>query len=231
MATWKRDFASGLVVVVPVLVTAFVVAWLYWRLAGIPVLTEFSPTERVVTVLVAFAAGVFAVGYLMRTAVGEFFERQLDELANRLPLVRVVYNASKMAAETAVSGTDELQRPVKLEPWDGLRMTAFKTGKSTEDGRDVLFLPTAPNITTGFVVEVDPGDYEATDESVEDALTRVLSAGFGESQDAGSAVTPLAAAGGGPPADGDGPPDEGDGDEAAPPDDPSGDGRPPADPP
>ena len=59
-------------------------------------------------------------------------------------------------------------------------MTAFKTGKRTEDGRDVLFLPTAPNITTGFVVEVDPDAYEETDERVEDALTRVLSAGFGE---------------------------------------------------
>lgn len=60
-------------------------------------------------------------------------------------------------------------------------MTAFKTGKSTEDGRDVLFLPTAPNITTGYVVEVKPDRYTEIEESVEDALTRILSAGFGES--------------------------------------------------
>ncbi|MEF8863805.1 MAG: DUF502 domain-containing protein, partial [Haloarculaceae archaeon] len=98
------------------------------------------------------------------------------------PGLRVVYNASKMAVETAVTGTEELQAPVKLETWDGLRMTAFKTGKQTDDGRDVLFLPTAPNITTGFVIEVEPDQYTVTDESVEDALTRVLSAGFGESK-------------------------------------------------
>jgi uncharacterized membrane protein len=88
-----------------------------------------------------------------------------------------------MAAETALSGTEELQAPVKLETWNGLRMTAFKTGKTTDDGRDVLFLPTSPNITTGFVIEVHPDEYELTDERVEDALTRVLSAGFGESRD------------------------------------------------
>jgi uncharacterized membrane protein len=104
-------------------------------------------------------------------------------MINHLPGLRVVYNASKMAVETALSGTDELQTPVKVETWDGLRMTAFKTGKQTEDGRDLLFLPTAPNITTGFVVEVHPDEYEETNESVEEALTRVLSAGFGETNE------------------------------------------------
>ena len=47
-----------------------------------------------------------------------------------------------------------------------------------------MFLPTAPNITTGFVIEVDPDDITETDERVEEALTRVLSAGFGD-QDTG----------------------------------------------
>lgn len=41
-------------------------------------------------------------------------------------------------------------------------------------------MPTAPNITTGFVMEVDPEDIEETGEKVEEALTRVLSAGFAE---------------------------------------------------
>ena len=64
-------------------------------------------------------------------------------------------------------------------------MTAFKTGKTTQDGREVLFLPTAPNITTGFVVEVESDRYTEIDESVEDSLTRILSAGFGENRDRG----------------------------------------------
>lgn len=185
--TWKRDFASGLIVITPLLVTVMVLLWLYNRLEAIPVPIEPAPL-RVGLTIVVFVLLVFAVGYLMRTAVGSIVEDAIDDLMNQLPGLRVIYNASKMAAETALSGTDELQAPVKLEVWDGLRMTAFLTGKTTEDGRDVLFLPTAPNITTGFVVEVKPERYTEIDERVEDALTRILSAGFGESDERSVAV-------------------------------------------
>jgi uncharacterized membrane protein len=183
MATWKRDFASGLIVLAPLLVTLFVLLWLYNRLVQMPIPVSSSPLRAALT-LVVFVLLVFAIGYLMRTAVGAVFEAAIDGLMNRLPGLRIVYNASKMAVETAVSGTDELQAPVKIETWTGHRMTAFKTGKRTSDGRDLLFLPTAPNITTGFVIEVEPGDYEESGESVEDALTRILSAGFGETDEA-----------------------------------------------
>jgi uncharacterized membrane protein len=128
---------------------------------------------------------VLSVGYMMRTAVGSLVENGIDGLMNQVPGLRVVYNASKMAAETALSDTTDLQAPVKVQVWDGMRMTAFKTGKTTDDGRELLFLPTAPNITTGFVVEVEPSEFEETDETVEDALTRVLSAGFGETSESG----------------------------------------------
>ncbi|GGL48879.1 DUF502 domain-containing protein [Halocalculus aciditolerans] len=184
MSSWKRDVASGLIVLVPILVTLYIVYWLYQAIAGLPFLanTNLHPATRVLLTLVIFVLLVFAIGYLMRTALGTFVEAQIDDLINRLPGLRVVYNASKMAVETALSDGSEFQRPVKIETWPGHRMTAFKTGKTTEDGREVLFIPTSPNITTGFVVEVDPDDIVETDENVEDALTRVLSAGFGESE-------------------------------------------------
>jgi uncharacterized membrane protein len=43
-------------------------------------------------------------------------------------------------------------------------------------------MPTAPNITTGFVMEVEPEDLTETNERVEEALTRILSAGFAEDE-------------------------------------------------
>ncbi|PSQ42519.1 hypothetical protein BRD17_08445 [Halobacteriales archaeon SW_7_68_16] len=198
---WKRDFARGLVVVLPVVVTLYVIAWLYGIIASAPFLAfvdsdllarvglseTYTELVRVVVTLVAGVVLVFAVGYLMRTATGDVFEAAIDDVANQVPGLRVIYNASKMAAETALGGA-ELQAPVKLETWAGHRMTAFKTGRQTEDGREVLFLPTAPNITTGFVVEVDPDRLEESGERVEDALTRILSAGFGDSQTVGGDV-------------------------------------------
>jgi uncharacterized membrane protein len=188
-SSWKRDIASGLIVLVPLLVTAYVVAFIYQSIANLPFLKTALENQpvivRVLVTLVLFALLVLSVGYLMRTTVGDLLEQSLDNVMNRLPGLRIVYNASKMAVETAVSGPEDLQTPVKLETWNGMRMTAFKTGKTTKDGRDILFLPTAPNITTGYVVEVEPDRYTEMDENVEDALTRILSAGFGESRDRG----------------------------------------------
>jgi len=190
MASWKRDATSGLIVLVPVIVTLYVIAFIYNNIATLPFVESIEPAWiRVPLTLLIFALLVFAIGYLMRTATGPLVEGAIDDVMNSLPGLRVVYNASKMAVETAVTGTGDLQAPVKLETWDGMRMTAFKTGKRTGDGRDVLFLPTAPNITTGFVVEVEPDEYTEIDERVEDALTRVLSAGFGETnEDIGVAI-------------------------------------------
>ncbi|WP_323674464.1 DUF502 domain-containing protein [Halorubellus sp. PRR65] len=203
MSSWKRDFASGLIVIVPVLVTAFVIAYLYNRVSAVTpsfvtveLLTElgvpYPETAQqpilVLLVIMVFLVLVLAVGYLMRTTAGGLFEGVIDDLANSVPGLRVIYNASKMAAETALGGTDSLQTPVKITMWGDKRMTAFKTGKTTDDGREVLFLPTAPNITTGFVLELEPEDITETDEKVEDALTRILSAGFGDSETMGNTV-------------------------------------------
>jgi uncharacterized membrane protein len=191
--SWKRDFASGLVVLIPIILTIYVVAVLFRFLAQVPLLTNafamLDPTSatllRVLFIIALFVLVVLSVGYLMRTTLGDVTEDALDGVMNQIPGLRIVYNASKMAVETAVSGTEDLQTPVKLETWNGMRMTAFKTGKTAADGREVLFLPTSPNITTGYVIEVTQDRYEEIDESVEDALTRVLSAGFGETQGRG----------------------------------------------
>ena len=192
MSTWKRDIASGLVVILPLGVLFFVIHWLYVRIVGLPLIsnldltqlgipTELVPMARIFVALALILTLILAVGYLMRTTAGSVFEAVLDDTINRVPVLRVVYNASKLAVETALSGTDDLQEPVRLEVWPGIRMTAFRTGKKTRDGKIVLFMPTAPNITTGFVMEVEEERVEDTGERVEEALTRVLSAGFAES--------------------------------------------------
>lgn len=195
MPTWKRDFASGLIVLVPLIVTVWVVYWLFGLIEGLvpsgilieELVIDIGATSiavhalaEVLITLAIFALIVLAVGYLMRTAVGTLVEGAIDDAMNQVPGLRVVYNASKMAIETALSDTTTLQEPVKLHTWENIRMTAFKTGRRAPDDRVLLFLPTAPNITSGFVIEVEEDEIIETDESVEDALTRILSAGFGE---------------------------------------------------
>ncbi|ELZ94945.1 hypothetical protein C440_07712 [Haloferax mucosum ATCC BAA-1512] len=192
MSSWRRDFASGLVVLVPLIVILYILTIFYNSIIKIPYVTKllkfngtyntYSDVFGFVVAIIIFLLLVLSVGYLMRTTVGRVLESGIDAAMNKVPLVRIVYNASKLAVETALTGTEDLQKPVRLETWPGIRMTAFKTGKKTADGREIIFMPTAPNITTGFVMEVDPDDIEETGEKVEEALTRVLSAGFAEQE-------------------------------------------------
>lgn len=192
MSTWKRDFASGLILLVPLLVVLVIIRWIYQYIAAVPLIGTIElvtlgippslvPLVRTVIAITVFTTVVLAAGYFMRTTLGNVAEDELDDFMNRLPALRVVYNASKLAVETALSGTEDLQAPVYIETWPGVRMTAFKTGKRTRDGKAVLFMPTAPNITSGFVIEVEPERIDETGEKVEEALTRILSAGFAES--------------------------------------------------
>ncbi|MEM4780640.1 MAG: DUF502 domain-containing protein [Halalkalicoccus sp.] len=181
MAEWKRDVASGLVVLVPVFVTLYAAAWLFLFVAGLPLVGVIEdPIVRVAAALSVFVLAVALTGMVMRTAAGALVSRWVDTAINRIPVLRVVYNASQLAIETAVSGNAELKEPVKITTWMGARVTAFKTGKKTDDGKLLLFMPTAPNVTTGYVIEVDPEEVEQTDETVEEAMTRLLSAGFGD---------------------------------------------------
>lgn len=181
MADWKRDLVSGLVILVPVLVSLYAVSWLFLTISGLPLVDVIDdPVVRVVVTVLVFFAAVALTGMAMRTAVGAVVTHWLDAAINRIPGLRVVYNASQFAVETAVSGDTELKQPVKVRTWNGVHMTAFKTGKHTDDGRVQLFIPTAPNITSGYLVEVEPERTIPLDETVEGALIRLLSAGFGD---------------------------------------------------
>lgn len=193
MSEWKRDLGSGLVVLVPLLVTLYATGWLFLLIAGLPLVGVIEdPLARVAATIAVFALAVVVVGMATRTAGGALASGWLDRSINRVPVLRVVYNASQVAVETAVSGDADLKEPVKITTWMGARVTAFKTGKTTDDGRVLLFMPTAPNVTTGYVIEVEPETVEPTDETVEEAMTRLLSAGFGDKErgPAGEITTP-----------------------------------------
>ncbi len=191
MVAWRRELVSGLAVITPIIVSAWVLLWFYNKLTSVPLIGEaiwidFLAGESqiaefvgLIITLVAFGLAVLGIGYLMRTAVGRVIEGSIDKAINRVPGLRIFYNASKTAARSAVTNNLHHQTPVSLDLWGDMRLTAFKTGKQTENGREVVFVPTAPNVTSGFLMYVDPDNLTETNEPVEDALSRVLSAGFG----------------------------------------------------
>lgn len=183
----QQFIKRGAVVVAPVIVTLYIVFWLVQRIEAIPgmallELTAYDPVNRLLQLAVFLVGGAFLVaftGYLTGTAPGLKIEKLLDRFVEKIPFLGRVYSLTKKTADTALRGSDRLTDPVKLE-LNGARFTAYRTSNSTEDGREVVFLPTSPNVTSGYPIEVAPEEIIEPEEPADKILRRTFSAGFGE---------------------------------------------------
>lgn len=188
----REPAITGTILLAPIAVTVFVGAWLLDKINQLPGAQALNITQnwflnqsfKLGVILFVFAIAVTGTGHLARTNIGFKLEKALDWVFEKLPLLGTVYSVTKVTTDTVLNGTDEFRKPVKLT-FDGIKITAFKTGNLSVDGREIVFMPTSPNITTGLVLEVKDEKIEEVDENVDEALTRVLSAGFGDSGNLG----------------------------------------------
>lgn len=193
----KEPAVSGTIVLIPIVIVLLFIGWLFNHIAAIPGNQYFNisnifnltgalrfyvdQTFKLTVLLLLSGVIVTGVGRFVRTDIGFKIERVLDRGFERIPIIGTLYSITKVTTETVLGGADDLKKPVKIEV-HGMRVTAFQTGNRSPEGKEILFVPTSPNITTGFVVEVEPEEIIETDENSEQALTRVLSAGFGDSE-------------------------------------------------
>ena len=109
-----------------------------------------------------------------------------ESLVVRVPVARPVYRASRrMLLSVLGTGSRSFQRAVLCEyPTPGTWSIAFVTGDvpvelAGEVGQEgvTVFLPTAPNPMSGFLVVVPPEKIRTLDVPVEAAFTFVVSMG------------------------------------------------------
>ncbi len=182
----KASAVSGAVLLVPVAVTLFAVNWLLGIVAQIPgtaifEITSYFYVNQVLKLAVLFVTGSFfvvGIGNFKQTKEGDKAEEVLDYVINKIPVIRSLYNTTKVTTDTVLRGT-EFGEPVKIN-MGGMKLTGFRTGNKTTDGRNVIFVPTSPNVTSGFVVEIEDKWLDGTEETASEAITKVLSAGFGK---------------------------------------------------
>ncbi len=182
----KTSAISGAVLLVPVAVTLFAINWLLNVVAGIPgtgifEITSYFYINQVLKLSVLLVTGGFffvSIGNFKKTKEGDRLEAILDNFMNKVPVIRSLYNTTKFTTDTVLRGTD-FGEPVKIK-MGGMKLTGFRTGNKTDDGRNVIFVPTSPNVTSGFVVEIEDKWLDGTDETASEAITKVLSAGFGK---------------------------------------------------
>jgi uncharacterized membrane protein len=181
---------TGVVFVVPVILTIWVLQLLYNLLDG-PLRSLLNAVLRytlrwelpsgvglVLTLLALYVTGILATNMLGRRFL-EFWE----SLLARMPIVNSIYNAARQVVRTLSQPQEKsFQRVVLVEfPSKGLWTIAFQVGTiQTSDGQEWVrvYVPTTPNPTSGFLQFLPKESVRPTAIPVDEALKMVVSGGI-----------------------------------------------------
>ncbi|MFQ5881911.1 MAG: DUF502 domain-containing protein [Candidatus Methylomirabilales bacterium] len=195
VASLRRYFVTGLIIVLPTIVTLYVV-WILFSLVGgflspflgvilrKVVATEMAtPLATLLSVLLT-ASLICLVGMTGALFSQRIFQRA-ETLFARIPLVRGIYGSVRHFIDL-FTGKDASFRKVALfeYPRKGLYSLCFITSSQRFDipgrsGRAVaVFIPTPPNPTTGVVLRVPEEVIIPRSISVDEAVKLIISGGI-----------------------------------------------------
>jgi uncharacterized membrane protein len=196
-ARLRGYFLTGLIVVGPVAITIYVVWWFInlvdaWVKPLIPTayLPEtYLPFNVPGVGLIVGIFGLIVIGALTANLFGRTIVSYGEMMLDRMPVVRGVYRLLKQIFTTifSKSGTSFKRVGIIEFPRKGLYALVFVSGEPPAEIRDKLgngetlmtvFMPNAPNPTTGFVVFMPAKDVTVLDMSIEDGAKMVVSAGL-----------------------------------------------------
>ena len=191
----RAYFLTGILITAPLLITIY----LAWGFIGFvdakvtPLLPDkYNPETYlpfalpglglIILILVLTIIGAITAGFF-----GKLWIRITEQLLNRMPVVRNIYNAVKQILETVLAQQSSAFREAVLVeyPRRGLWAIAFITGRTEGEVQNVteeecinIFLPTTPNPTSGFLLFVPKKDLISLSMSTEQAIKMVISGGI-----------------------------------------------------
>ncbi len=193
---------TGVTVVVPLLITVYVLVVLLTFVADIlrPLL-EFVSLSSIYVLGGVTAATVSAlilvIGFIAHSPMGERAIDNFDEAISRVPGLGTVYRSFRRMGDAMIESDADHFRDVKLLefPTDGAYTFAFVTAETPEGieravgegSMTTVFLPMAPNpVMGGFVVNVPDDQLVDIDLTLEEAFRGIVTSGVGiDEMDAG----------------------------------------------
>jgi uncharacterized membrane protein len=180
----RGQFIMGLVLVVPLGLTAWILVWIFNAIDNIlgPYISKlwghyYPGIGFGVMVVLIYLVGLIASNFIGRRVI-----RFGESLLGRVPVVRPLYSGIKQVLESfsSPSKTGFMQVVLIEYPRKGIKAIGFITNEMTDSSGQKLinvFIPTAPNPTTGFLQIVKEEEITRTRLSVDDAIKMVVSAG------------------------------------------------------
>ncbi len=193
-ACLRHYLVTGVLVWVPLLATWWVASSLINLIDRILLVLppEYRPSTLlgfnlpglgvILALMVLFLTGLLLANFLGRQVVALW-----EAILNRIPLVNSMYSGVKQLLETFLSHDSRSFRKVLLVeyPSKGLWTQAFLAGdpvgeiqQKTASEVLTIYVPTAPNPTSGYVIFVPKDDAVELDMSVEDAMRMIVSLGM-----------------------------------------------------
>ena len=182
----KRTFFTGLVVVVPILITAFTLYWLFSLLDGFlnPIIPEILGRHIPGLGLLTEIVIIFLVGVVATNVLGSRILNWFQDLLMRAPVVKNIYPTIKQLVEAFhPSSSSSFKKVVLVEyPKMGTYALGFMTSEVSMKGTAQpqrlysVYLPTN-NLYIGNVALFKEEDLIVTDFTVEEGFKIVLSGG------------------------------------------------------
>ncbi len=196
MGRFRNYFLTGLVVAGPVAITFWLTWWFVTWVDGlvrpfVPIAYRpetYLPFGLPGSGLIVAVIALTLLGFLTANLIGRSLVDLGERILGRIPAVRAIYRAMKQVFETLFSGKGSSFRRVGLVefPSPGMwSIVLISQAPSADVARSLpgqedhisVFLPCAPNPTTGFFFYVPKSKIIEVDMSAEDAATLIMSAG------------------------------------------------------
>lgn len=188
MRTIRRIFLAGLIVLLPALITIYILGVTFNIIDSLlRGLLEFYLGYTIPGIgFIATILLIFLVGLLATNVFGKRILQAAEMLFVRLPVVKPVYSAARQFIDTFSAQRKNIFQSVAMieYPRKGLYAIGFITGTAigevqhkTSQNVVTLFLPTTPNPTSGFLLIVPESDIIPLEMSVEEALKLIISGG------------------------------------------------------
>jgi uncharacterized membrane protein len=200
-ARWRASFFTGLLIVLPGVITFAVVKWLFGTISSLTdLLLFFLPTTLThkndgagpvhwywsVLALLMAAVIVSVIGVLARYYIGKRLIAWADGLMLRVPVLNKIYGTIKQVDEAFSSGKKSSFKTVALVeyPREGIYSVGFITSEQADEVERktkqkcvCIFIPTTPLPTGGFLILVPEEKVIKLDMSVADGFKYIISIG------------------------------------------------------
>jgi uncharacterized membrane protein len=189
----KRYFITGLLVWIPLVITAWVLSVIIGTMdRSLLLLPEaihpihllgfnIPGAGALLTLLIILTTGLLTANFVGQKLVGWW-----EKILARIPVVNSLYNAVKQVSDTLLSPNGNAFRKALLVqyPRNGCWTLAFLTGRPAGEvgerlgaGHVSVYVPTTPNPTSGFFLILPADEVVELDMSVDEALKYIVSMG------------------------------------------------------